>query len=270
MEKNIAGYLFILVSLKTVCCTVVSQTAYTKLRLPHGHMTARNGTEETAYKTEADCAFACNWLGDGECNLYQFLQEKCILGVLNVTDAYIPSYVMEGIDVMVKTEKVLRNALTNVTHVGFLGISSAATWDAVLDDERFDPVSMPRIPQQNSAAPVFGHVQLKDGLVACGGLQGTTVVKKCWQWTFLSGAWREMPGELSHGHYYGTAVIVGDKIWMFMGRQTYNSVPHKKVESYDLNLGFWIEESDANVEFGVSHFAAIVYDATKVSSLTYF
>ncbi len=244
--------------------TLSSQSSYIKLRIPGGYLQARNGEEEKAYGTKADCAFGCTLLGEAECTTFHFRQDKCTLGTLNTTDPYIPSYVMDGTDVMVKPDKVSWEAVTNVTHLGFFGTQSTADFDDALHDDSFPPLPMPRIPKQKSGTGVFGYVHHKDGIITCGGLVGSTVIKKCWYWTFYSGFWYEMPGTLFHGHYYGQAVIVGDKIWMFMGKPTLNGAPHKKVESYDMKLGHWSEEPEADVQYGVSYFQAVVYDETKV------
>ncbi len=254
-------WLLVPLQLAQVTSAVLRQGDYVGLRVPDGYFVPA-ASQNGAHSTRADCAFACT-VSDA-CEAFAFVQNKCTLGDLDVSKTHVPSYVRKGTDVMVKSSRVEFDAHRE-PHIAHAGMDAANTWDSAVNASHFDPVDMPRVPEQKLGVQLFDIVNYKGGLIACGGMTGTTVVKKCWYWTFPSGRWRQMEGELAEGHYNGELVVVGDHLWMFMGRPTPTGTAHKKVESYDLQGGLvWSQESDADVQYGVSHFGAVVFDNTKV------
>ncbi len=245
--------------------SAILEEAYTRVRVPSGYFLPNYGQDEKAHSTKTDCAFACTLAGEDECTGYVFEHQQCSLGTMDMSRPHVPSYVMDGTDVMIRSHRLRRNVL-NVTHIGSLVISTADDWDDAINGSYFSPVAMPRMPQQLVNKPIFGHTWYKGGLMACGGMKGTTVIKKCWRWTFGSGRWSEIGGTLNYGHYYGRLVYAGGKLWMIMGRPTPSQNPHKYVESYDFKLGVWTDEGEAvGVTYGISHFEAVAFDDTKVS-----
>ncbi len=244
-------------------CTSPGGTSFVKLRVPDGYFLEMEGHAFRQYRTHSDCAFACSY--EEACEAFAVQGGKCAIGTMNMTDPHVPSFVLDGTDVMVKKTKVAFNDVS-VPHIAGLGVNPDLILDAAIpvDGTEFSSVPVPRYPNKEDDRSLFGLTDYRGGLVACGGTEAGDAVRTCHRWSFRSGAWSPMGGELTHNHFEGQLVAVGHTLWMFMGRQTQGGGPHKRVESYDTRLGEWREEPDADVNNGVHYFAAAVYSDTKV------
>ncbi len=254
--------LLTLLQAKAAYCTM-EEAFYVKVRVPESYIFPRNGKDEKSYGTKTDCSFGCTFVvGEEECTAFYFQKGECVMATLNTTFPYVPSYLRKGIDVMVRRERVLLNDKP-VPHLGTLW-GSDSDLSLTNSSSGFGPVVKPIRPKSTDST--FGHASYKGGLLVCG----SETARKCWYWTFHTGTWEEMPGTLSHNHFYGALVVVGDTMWMIMGRPADESLsnPTKKVETYDLRQRReWTTENDADVINGVSFFAAVLYDETKVKIL---
>ena len=239
----------------TKCYT--EEASYVKVRVPESYIRPRNGKDEESYGTKNDCSFGCTLVGGEECTAFYFQKGECVLATINKTFPYISNYLTDGINVMVRNERVFLNAKT-IPHLGTLAGSES---DKALTNSSsgFGPVVKPVWPASTDG--IYGHAFYKGGLLVCGK------ARKCWYWTFYTGTWEEMPGTLSYVHFHGALIVSGDTMWMIMGRPENNpsSVSTKKVETYDLRQRReWTTEDDADINNGVALFAAVLYDETKV------
>ena len=255
--------LVVLLHLAMRACTGYEEKSYVKVRVPAGYFMPIGDTGLPAqqwHKMGAECALACTM--DSKCEAFKSTGQTCQVGSVNTTRPYFPSYVMDGDTIMIESEKVALNDVS-APYIGSI-YSAPLLWSAD-NKTTFSMMEMPQYPNRQSGKPLFANAGYKGGIIACGGEEGSTTLKSRWFWSFAEGAWRLLPGELFHGHFVGKLVVVQDRLWMFMGRQTRTGNPHKKVESYDLKIGKWKEEDDADVEHGVDNFEAAVFDQTKVS-----
>ncbi len=245
-----------------VCLT--EEASYVKVRVPQGYVKARDGEEEKAFGTRSDCAFGCTLVGEAECTAFLFQQGECTLATIDAASSkFVPSYVREGVDIMVRQEKISLGARI-VPHIGFIGNDAGVEYDDALDHPGFGPIDMPRQSEVQDDKKIFGTEMYKNGLFVCGNYVNNAIIKKCWQWTFHSGKWMEVPGDLMYGHFYGGVVVAGGKLWVFSGRPAPSTNPTRKVESFDLKLKVWKEEDDVAFSPGTSFFTAITFDDTKV------
>ncbi len=263
----------ILLCLFTSCvkCMLTHEKSFVKLRVPSDdYLLEISNHPYREYREQSDCAFACTFLE--ECEAFVILNDKCALGTMNMTDPHIPSYAPNGMDLMLRRDKVDLNSVS-IWHLASLGIRSIYFVDDAVsvDGVDFSSVEMPKYPNKEQDTDIFGVTTYKDSLVACGGTSnsGATVLKTCYLFSFYNGAWTKMGGQLELGHFEGRLVVAGDKLWMFMGRADLSGgLPHLGVESYDLKRpGHWKREADAGVPEAVVWFAAAVYDETKVTTL---
>ena len=245
-----------------VFCVAPHDQFYVKLRVPDGYFLEMQENPHKEFGTRPDCAFGC--AAEAGCEAFVVRGGKCALGTMNMTNPNVPSFVPDGMDIMVKKDKVALNALS-IPHIGSLTLDLNVPYDtAVVNATDFPPVQMSRYPGKEAGGSIFGVTNYKNGLVACGGTSGGAIVKTCHRWSFHSGEWTEMRGELWHAHFDGGLVVLGDRLWMFMGAPTDSSDSHRKVESYEMGPGRWREESDAGTEHPLAAFGAAVFDETKV------
>ncbi len=250
-----------------LCCAVqhitgLAEKSFVKVRVPDGHFIPSEGQPRPLHGPKTDCAFNCAM--DGECEAYLVEGNLCSTGVMNMSNPYVPSFVSAGKNVMVETHKVFFNTFS----IPFSGHLEAveSTGKALTNGTILSPLTFKPYPYKATGKKVFGNTGYKGGLIVCGGLNNGVTVKTCSFWTFASAKWTMMEGELANGHFAGRLVVVQDRLWMFMGSQDEAGAPYKKVESYDLKLGRWREEPDANVVYGAQYFEAVVFDQTKVSN----
>ncbi len=246
--------------------TLVEQ-AYVNMKVPPGYFQGRVAHHGGS---QAECGVACT-IG-GNCTAYvhhvhQDGSSSCSLGVLNPS---LGPFVMAnawngGLSVMLRPDKVLINNL-KAPYIGFLRDAETMVLDLFF--LAGSTVTLPAIPEPADVQDRFGVTNYKGDVVACGGQMANVVIKKCWILSLLTGAWSELPGELSRGHFSGQLVAVESKLWMIMGKNVRTGEVHKKVESYNILDARWKEEPDANVDIGVSHFSAVVFDKTKVRSVS--
>ncbi len=240
-------------------CSGLLEKSYVKVRVPNGYFLPKQGVHDG---TEVDCAFACTL--DTECEAFKNAGQQCQRGSMNTTHPYFPSYVLDGDTVMIESDKVALNEAS----APYIGNIWSTVWSTSADNgTNFSHVQLPQYPNRKTGSSIFGNTKYKGAIIACGGkTDSIPTLKTCWFWSFAQPAWRLLEGELFHGHFVGKLVVIQDRLWMFMGSQTSGGSPHKKVESYDLKMGTWREEADADVVNAVQYFEAVVFDQTKVSA----
>ncbi len=171
---------FAVASLSPSEATVRQQT-FEALDLPADYWQALGMLEEAAYGTREACAFGCLEAGPA-CMAYEFdtALSTCAFGSVvvpaDVSNNYIPDYVMDRKRVLIRKELLSRGAVTDVAHLGFIPHSGDTNLDAAFEDARFGPVAMEDPPV---GPPYFAVLSYQDGFIVCGGLKGTTVDKKC-------------------------------------------------------------------------------------------
>ncbi len=96
------------------------QQNFKKLRVPDGYfLPLQNQVHSAALATKEHCSLAC--LLDANCSAYQLRDGLggCTLGSLNTTQPHVPGYVMEGEDLMVKSDRVEFDYWEE-PHIGYL------------------------------------------------------------------------------------------------------------------------------------------------------
>ncbi len=97
------------------------QQNFKKLMVPdHGYfLPLQNQVHAAALATKEQCSLAC--LLDANCSAYQLRDGLggCTLGSLNTTQPHVPGYVMEGEDLMVKSDRVEFDYWEE-PHIGYL------------------------------------------------------------------------------------------------------------------------------------------------------
>ncbi len=186
-----------------VFCVAPHDQFFVKLRVPDGYFLEMQENPHKEFGTRPDCAFGC--AAEAGCEAFVVRGGKCALGTMNMTNPNVPSFVPDGMDIMVKKDKVALNALS-IPHIGSLTLDLDVPHDtAVVNATDFPPVQMPRYPGKEAGGSIFGVTNYKSGLVACGGTSGGATVKTCRRWSFHSGEWTEMRGELWDAHFDGGA-----------------------------------------------------------------
>ncbi len=245
-----------------VWSTGTMEETFVKMRVPTGYFPPLEEVSVTR-ATSAMCVFLC--VANPGCKGFVFAGTQCTLGTLDLSvGPYVATFIPEGLDIMVQSDKVNFGAL-KVPHIGHLYVDTEGQ-DAAMN-ATIPAAPIPRVPDSATHDKRFGVLNYKEDIISCGGVVGATYEKKCWRWSFRSGAWSVMHGELNHLHFHGGLVQVAGKLWMIMGSSVHNTpVAVKKVETYDLRAPWrgWKEEPDADVEFAVTQFNAVVFDDAKV------
>ncbi len=259
----------LLLSILTLLAKVASsntiEETYRSLRVPNGYFLPIGG-QQPGVGTDGDCALACTLTKDDICTTYQMAgSNQCLIGTLNLTNPFVPDYIPDGTNIMVRTGKYQRNAV-KIPHVASMKGGVITNLDSPLENTtQFLPLDISRLPHMTSNKRIFGWTDYNGGIVSCGVGVGQEVVKKCWLWKFNSGRWTQLAGTLHYGHFQGQLARTGNHLWIFMGKYVAGGgTNYKKVESYDLSRGEWKEEPEADVQHAVRLFTTVVFDDTKV------
>ena len=166
---------FLLFCLSEGC---LKQETFTALDLAPDYWQPLNSSEEVSYSSFELCSFGC--LGNQACMAFVFdeVRKTCSLGTIvpAVDNNYVPSYVMHKKTVFIRKGLISRKVLQNVTHIGFMPHSAVDYADSAFEDTRFRPIAMPDPPV---IPPYFAVNSYQEGILVCGGLEGSTVDKKC-------------------------------------------------------------------------------------------
>ncbi len=136
------------------------------------------GSEEGMLKSRSSCISACILRGD-ECHGFELHEDDtCTLGKLQASgdnNSYIPEYVMTGKKVYLRSGKVIRKAVTGVTHLA--SIRAGKTYDAAFEDTRFGPLALP--PPLASGRAIIA-TNYNRGFLSCAGKdENGEYSKKC-------------------------------------------------------------------------------------------
>ncbi len=169
----------------TKCYT--EEASYVKVRVPESYIRPHNGKDEKSYGTKNDCSFGCTLVGGEECTAFYFQKGECVLATINKTFPYISNYLTDGINVMVRKERVLLNAKT-IPHLGTLAGSES---DKALTNSSsgFGPV----LSSQSGQGAQMAYMAMPFTRVGywCVGRQGNAG----------TGRFTLAPGKRCQGHY---------------------------------------------------------------------
>ncbi len=81
----------------------------------------------------------------------------------------------------------------------------------------------------------------------------------------MTGTWRQLPGEMTHCHYFGRGVHLSKKLWVFGGMTEYESwVGTRKAEVYDFKTGQWEDLPEMPDGYNVDSCQVVAISDTEI------
>ncbi len=149
----------------------IDTESWTKAVIPQDYWQPLYTSDGNAYGSKMACEVGCQLVGQAcKAIVFDEARAKCTFGDIVPTWAdnnYIPEYIKDGKEVIIRKRLIKRKALVGVGHLGYISLMDSNVINGYAP-ERPDlmPMFLPKLPVNN---PFFGVNVYKNTIVLCGG-----------------------------------------------------------------------------------------------------